>query len=461
MKPSCGCSLRAAAATQSGVYNRPGLSVLSYRAGTYDSFFAAMKDRLSSKDFSFPPATPPLRSLKTRDQDDPAIAMLDAWALLADILTFYQERIANEGYLRTATERQSIAALSALVGAALRPGVSASTYLAYAIDPASDSTIPAGSKVQSVPVTGQLPQTFETSQDLSGSGLFSAMAPRLTRPQIPDVGDDLYLTGMNNNVSPNDPLLLNGSGLPRRVATVTLDTPNNQTIVTMQAAGPAEQAAAKSAASLTKAADREMAVTTPVSARAPAPPAAVAAPVQTLEAVTSLLPSLLKPPALHPATALDLKRNAASVYQPTLDTAPKIVRALNPGASDDLYPALARYQVAPDNPTQLFAFRVKAPVYGHNAPMKPITNAQGIVTGTEEWPLAGSLSIAISVSLSSSELLSEAVIKRFERTSESTESYIKITQEAPPRWRPLPVPTPAYWWADGKLGSKGTSAKAS
>ena len=241
--------------------------------------------------------------------------MLDAWALLADILTFYQERIANEGYLRTATERRSIAALSALVGAALRPGVSASTYLAYAIDPASDSTIPAGSKVQSVPVTGQLPQTFETSQDLSGSGLFSAMAPRLTRPQIPDVGDDLYLTGMNNNVSPNDPLLLNGSGLPRRVATVTLDTPNNQTIVTMQAAGPAEQAAAKSADSLTKAADREMAVTTPVSARAPAPAhAAVAAPSKHWKRSPRCFQSLLKPPALHPATALDLKRNAASVF---------------------------------------------------------------------------------------------------------------------------------------------------
>ena len=50
----------------------------------------------------------PLSRLATRSTGDPAIAILDAWALVADVLTFYQERIANEGYLRTATERRSI-----------------------------------------------------------------------------------------------------------------------------------------------------------------------------------------------------------------------------------------------------------------------------------------------------------------------------------------------------------------
>ena len=51
--------------------------------------------------------TYPLRNLKTRDPNDFAIALLDAWATVADVLTFYHERIANEGYLRTATERRS------------------------------------------------------------------------------------------------------------------------------------------------------------------------------------------------------------------------------------------------------------------------------------------------------------------------------------------------------------------
>src|ERR1041384_6965162 len=70
--------------------NRPGLSKLSYRAGTHGSFFATMQARLSST------AYPALVGLRTRERSDPAIALLDAWATVGDVLTFYQERIANE-----------------------------------------------------------------------------------------------------------------------------------------------------------------------------------------------------------------------------------------------------------------------------------------------------------------------------------------------------------------------------
>ena len=58
-----------------------------------------------------------------RDDDDFSIALLDAWATVADVLTFYQERIANEAYLRTATERLSVLELARLIGYQLRPGV--------------------------------------------------------------------------------------------------------------------------------------------------------------------------------------------------------------------------------------------------------------------------------------------------------------------------------------------------
>ena len=57
-----------------------------------------MLARLSSADY------PALRYLKTRDTDDFSIALLDASSVVLDILTFYQERLANESYLRTATQ---------------------------------------------------------------------------------------------------------------------------------------------------------------------------------------------------------------------------------------------------------------------------------------------------------------------------------------------------------------------
>ena len=75
-----------------------------------------------------------LRQLRTRDNDDFTIALLDAWAVTSDVLTFYQERIANESYLRTATERLSILEQSRLLGYQLAPGLAASTYLAFTME---------------------------------------------------------------------------------------------------------------------------------------------------------------------------------------------------------------------------------------------------------------------------------------------------------------------------------------
>ena len=77
------------------------------------------------------PARPALQDLTTRDDDDFTIALLDASATIADVLTFYQERIANESYLRTATERDSIlrtGAADRLRAASRRRGEHASCF---------------------------------------------------------------------------------------------------------------------------------------------------------------------------------------------------------------------------------------------------------------------------------------------------------------------------------------------
>ena len=90
--------------------------------------------------------------------------------MVLDVLTFYQERIANEGFLRTALERRSLLELARLIGYELSPGVSASTYLSFTLDDKEGSpeevTIAGGTRAQSVPGQDELPQTFETSDDL-------------------------------------------------------------------------------------------------------------------------------------------------------------------------------------------------------------------------------------------------------------------------------------------------------
>src|SRR5688572_6670253 len=92
---TCDCCEGVEALTPVAIFNRPGLDAIAFRAGTHASFFETMQAQLSSSEF------PRLAALTTRETRDASIALLDAWSMVGDVLTFYQERIANEGYLRT------------------------------------------------------------------------------------------------------------------------------------------------------------------------------------------------------------------------------------------------------------------------------------------------------------------------------------------------------------------------
>jgi hypothetical protein len=191
----------------------------------------------------------PLLGLTTRSEGDPAIALLDSWATVADVLTFYEERIANEGYLRTATERRSILELARLVGYALRPGVAASVYLAFTMENGFAGEIPAGTRAQSLPGPGELPQSFETSEKLAARAEWNNLQPRLTRPQTITCDDDpvsgaknidtLYFQGTSINLKVNDPLLIvcgddEGQQFLRFIQDVNPQPAQNRTEVTLQ-----------------------------------------------------------------------------------------------------------------------------------------------------------------------------------------------------------------------------------
>jgi hypothetical protein len=203
--------------TPVSVANRPGLGSLAYRAGTHATFLETMLARLSTIEVEHEGQKfRPLLKLTTRERDDPSIALLDAWAMVGDVLTFYQERIANEGYLRTATERRSVIELARLVGYRLRPGVAASVYLALTIEDSQKVAIePFEVRAQSVPGPGELPQTFENIEKIEARGRWNKLGPRLTQPQnaltlsaSEPEGVTLYLKGISTGLNPNDPVLV-------------------------------------------------------------------------------------------------------------------------------------------------------------------------------------------------------------------------------------------------------------
>ncbi len=207
--------------------NRPGLPALAYRIGDYGSFYERLLERLST---SVIPDGPTLGTLTTRDPDDTAIALLDAWAVVADVLTFYQERIANEGYLPTATERRSLLELARMIGYELDPGVAASTLLAFTVEDTPSSpgkaTVPKGTQIMSVPGEGELPQIFETSDEIVARAEWNALKPRLSKPQ--DVNSNtqqLYLNGISTQLQVGDRILLvDGEGQDNRWYLLTLET---------------------------------------------------------------------------------------------------------------------------------------------------------------------------------------------------------------------------------------------
>jgi hypothetical protein len=236
----CGCCAGLAASVPEIIYNRPGLNEIDYRIGEHGAIFESMLTRLSSSDF------PALAGLTARTTEDPSIGLLDAWAVVEDVLTFYQERIANEGYLRTATERRSVQELARLIGYQPRPGVAASVYLAYTVD--SNATepveIPKGARVQSVPAPGEMPQSFETSDTFIARKEWNAMRPRLRRPQTAEgilegtdeqPGAGIFLKGISLQLKPNDALLLSAGStrpVPYRILTVEENAAQDYTFVT-------------------------------------------------------------------------------------------------------------------------------------------------------------------------------------------------------------------------------------
>lgn len=232
----CGCCDGITVETPIEINNRPSLPAIAYRIGEHAHFKASMLGRLSSTDFSS------LKDLRTRNDNDFTVALLDAWAMVADVLTFYDQTIANESYLRTASERLSIFELARLIGYKPRPGVAASTLLAFTMDELPGSpekvTLSVGTKVQSTPKQDEQAQLFETVEEIEARPVWNSIRPRLTISHaLTKNTETLFFQGISTGLKPGDGVLFkpdDGSD-PRFgvVRTVNPDQEKNNTRVTI------------------------------------------------------------------------------------------------------------------------------------------------------------------------------------------------------------------------------------
>ncbi|HVQ07044.1 MAG TPA: putative baseplate assembly protein [Allosphingosinicella sp.] len=238
----CGCCEGIAAATPISPDNRPSLPAVVYRPGRFGDFRRSQLARLSGSDF------PALAGLKSRENDDFSIALIDAWSCVCDVLAFYQERNANEAWLGTATERRSLVELGRLIGYRLRPGLAAGADLVFRLDqppqgdpPVPVAAIPAGTRVQSVPGDGETAQTFETVEAIEARVAWNDLQPRRARPTPPANGHHgAWLAGVATGLKVGDAILILSRERAeqdvgserwefRRLTKVTADAGNNRT----------------------------------------------------------------------------------------------------------------------------------------------------------------------------------------------------------------------------------------
>jgi uncharacterized phage protein gp47/JayE len=95
--------------------------VIDYVTKDYAGFRQAMLNQIPLR----------LPAWKDRRESDFGVVLIELFAYVADILSYYQDRVANEAYLATARQRRSVGELLRLIGYQMDPGLAATTYIHF------------------------------------------------------------------------------------------------------------------------------------------------------------------------------------------------------------------------------------------------------------------------------------------------------------------------------------------
>jgi predicted phage baseplate assembly protein len=165
--------------SDSDKYSAPSKKI-NARVGDYEAYVTRMQK--ATLDYVIPDGKykgeNPLKGADLTHQDNFLNGIYCSWSAVLEVLTFYQDRIVNEGYINTATEQFSIRQLASGVGQQPDVMLSAKTWLAFTLLDKSTSTeyiIPKGTQAQNIP-DGGVPAIFETIDDFVGKPSWNQMA---------------------------------------------------------------------------------------------------------------------------------------------------------------------------------------------------------------------------------------------------------------------------------------------
>lgn len=134
-----------------------GLSTVPRQLATFPEFRAALLRGIGEH--------PALHDWRGRQADDFGVMLLEMWAYVCDVTSFYDSVLAQENYLRTARQRGSVRKLIGLLGYVPRPAVAATVDLAAFADGRKAVALPGGTAFRSGAFDGNPPQVFELTAD--------------------------------------------------------------------------------------------------------------------------------------------------------------------------------------------------------------------------------------------------------------------------------------------------------
>lgn len=142
-----------------------GRTRIPRQVASFQEFREAMLESLGDK--------PAFSTWRPRS-GDLGVMLVEMWAYVCDVLSFYDETVAHECYLRTARLRPSIRKLVELTGYRPRPAVASEVELVATAEGRHPVRLPPAMAFRSGGFDGNPPQVFETEDEFSIHALYNS-----------------------------------------------------------------------------------------------------------------------------------------------------------------------------------------------------------------------------------------------------------------------------------------------
>jgi hypothetical protein len=143
-----------------------------------------------------------------RGESDFGVVLVELFAYVADILSYYQDRVANEAYLATATQRRSVTELLRLIDYQIDPGLAASAHLH--VDVSADVTVTGRAlpyRVTTAGRPGEPDVTFEVTREFTAR-LRNNAIDLAAVPALPAGATGIVLPAAAHALAEGDPVYL-------------------------------------------------------------------------------------------------------------------------------------------------------------------------------------------------------------------------------------------------------------